>query len=62
MAEIIRRLAALEEGEQYTPKADEHVITEDHSISDVLRFLIEDCKMDKEELIYLIKTMDSQAS
>ena len=58
MGEIIRPLKHLDEGEPYTPKADEHVITEDHSISDVLRFVVEQLQGDTSEAIYLINTMD----
>jgi hypothetical protein len=58
MAEIIRKLKSLPESEPYIPAADEYVITEDHSISDVLRFCVEQLQGEKSEVAYLLETME----
>lgn len=54
--EIKKELIKLEEGDPYVAGPDEYVITEDHTISDILRFCIS--QTDKEEVTYLLETMD----
>lgn len=58
MAEIMRKLIPLNEGESHTSSGEEYVITEDHSISDVLRFALTQAGNDKSEIEYLLNTMD----
>ncbi len=40
MAEIKKSLIKLKEGEKYTATGEDYVITEDHTINDILRYLI----------------------
>ena len=48
-------LTALTEGVPYIPGSDEVVITDDHSLDDVLRFCVE--QVDLEEVETLVRMM-----
>lgn len=56
MTEIKKELLLLIEGEKYTSTGEDYVITENHSIADVLRFLITQC--DKSEILFILDNMD----
>lgn len=58
MSELKRDLTKLEEGKTHTAGADQYLITEDNSISDVLRFCVEQSGNDKSEVQYLLDTME----
>lgn len=58
MAEIKRPLKKLAEGVPYTPGPEEYVITEDNSLADVLRLLVELAK-GSEDLIYLLNEYEA---
>ena len=57
MAEICTELIMLQEGVTYTPETVEYVITENHTLSDILRFVMKQGSMDKQELKHLIDTL-----
>ena len=60
MSEIKTNLKELVEGELYMPGADEVVITEHHTISDILRHCVK-CSGDEiDEIKYLIDEMGEQ--
>ena len=53
--EVICEVKMLDEGCGYCPGPEEYVITEEHTISDIIRFAI---KMgDKEDVLYLAKEL-----
>lgn len=54
--EIKKELIKLEEGESYIPGPDSYVITEDHTLADILRFCVE--QVDKEDCLYILNNMD----
>jgi hypothetical protein len=54
---LTRPLVRLREGIAYWPGPDEFVITEQHSIDDVLRHLIGECGGDKAELLAILETI-----
>lgn len=62
MSEIINKLIRLDDGECHKSNGEEYVITEDHSLNDVLRFVVEQLGVETEEcrqeVIYLINNMD----
>ena len=53
MGEIIKEVNKLEEGSTHIAGCEDFLITEDHTINDVLRFLIKQAG-GKEDLIYLL--------
>ncbi|MEE9459642.1 MAG: hypothetical protein V3V84_07765 [Candidatus Bathyarchaeia archaeon] len=55
MSEIKRKLLKLDEGKSHTSQVEEYVITEDHSLCDVLRFVIDEIGV--EESKYLLTTI-----
>jgi len=57
MAEICTELVILQEGVAYTPATVEYVITENHTLSDILRFVMKHGSMDKQELKHLIDVL-----
>ena len=59
MAEIKKDLIPLVEGEAYTPGAGEFVVTDDHSIADVVRFAVS-CS-DKEDVEFILDNMTDDA-
>lgn len=58
MSEIKYDLIKLESGNKHVSEGEEYVITENHSINDVLRFCVEQLQGDKDEILYLLKNMD----
>jgi len=58
MAEIKKDLLRLNEHHTYTPSGEVYVITEDHSINDVVRWVLRQLQDDKSELEYLLKTIN----
>lgn len=52
MPEIRTPIIELEEGKTYTAKAGDFLITEKHSLSDVLRFLVDQVGVD--DIRYLL--------
>lgn len=56
--EIKTDLIKLEEGQQYTAEWGDCVITEEHTICDVLRYLVGCLNGDREELIYHLEELD----
>lgn len=52
MAEVKTDLIKLIEGETYTAEAEDYLIKDDHTLSDIIRFCIE--QSDLEEVKYLI--------
>lgn len=54
---MTRPLVRLREGIVYWPGPGEFVITEQHSIDDVLRHLIGECGGDREELLAILATV-----
>lgn len=43
MAEIKLPIKKLVEGKSYTAGIEDYLITEEHTISDILRFVVDDC-------------------
>lgn len=60
MSEIKTKLTELKEADFYTAKGDEYVITEDHSIADVLRHLISEAGGDADDIKYILNTIGEQ--
>jgi len=58
MSELKKDLIKLVYGTARIAKGEEHVITEDHSINDVLRWVVEQLQGDKSEVEFLLKNMD----
>ena len=58
MAEIKQDLIHLKEGESYTAKENDYVITDKHTLNDILRFAIS-CS-NKEEIRYLANELTQQ--
>lgn len=54
MTSKITPLRRLVEGEAYVPGPDEYVVLPEHSIEDVLHYLLEEIGGDKEDLEYLL--------
>lgn len=55
MAEIKTKVEKLEEEKPYTPGQDEYLITENHTISDIIRWLVTDvCNGDKGDIEFLL--------
>lgn len=57
MSEIEASLIKLENGDNYTASGDEYVITENHSISDVLRHLIVEAGGNVDDIKYILDTV-----
>lgn len=51
MPEIKKKLIKLPEGSTYTSTGDDYVITEDHTISDVLRFILDQSSISEVKFI-----------
>jgi len=60
MPEIKTKLIELSENEIYTSKGEEYVITEKHSLADILRFLIDQADNDKGEIKYLLENIEEE--
>jgi pyoverdine/dityrosine biosynthesis protein Dit1 len=58
MSEIKKPLIKLVEGSVYTAGAEDYVITDDHTISDIIRFIYAECGNDISELKYLVDNFD----
>jgi len=56
--EIKNELKKLNEGESHTSKGEEYVITENHSLNDVLRWLVDQSQGDKYEVTTLLARLD----
>ena len=56
MSEIIKEVKQLEEGGTHIAGCEDFLITEDHTINDVLRLLIKQAG-GKEDLVYLLDEM-----
>ena len=56
--EIKTGLKKLNEGESHASKGGEYVITEDHSLNDVLRWLVDQSQGDKSEVTTLLALLD----
>jgi hypothetical protein len=59
MSEIKKELIFLDEGDSHISKGEEYVITEDHSINDVVRFAINQLGGDKSDIQYLIDNFEA---
>ncbi len=59
MSEVITPLIKLEEGQEYTAGPDNFVITEEHTISDILRFVVTGCcGHDKSEAETILRLLE----
>jgi hypothetical protein len=54
MAEIKTELFEVEEGKPYIPGPDEVVITEKHTIADIVRYALKCACYDKSEIQYIL--------
>lgn len=55
MAEIKTPVVKATEGERHTFGPDEYLITENHTLSDILRFLLEQCGDDPSEILHMLE-------
>jgi len=58
MSEIKKPLIQLGEGSTYTAQAGDYVITEDHSINDIIRFIYVQMGNDLSYLKYLVDNFE----
>lgn len=58
MSEIKTKVIQLEEGKQYTAGCDEYLISENHNLSDILRFVISQAGNDKAHVMAILETVD----
>lgn len=58
MPEIIKDLVRLYKGDEHKATGEEYVIKEDHSIFDILRYLLTQC--DTTELKFFVEHLDKQ--
>ena len=56
MSEIKTKLFKLNEGQSYIAGREDYVITEQHTLTDILRHLV--MEGGKEELVYLLKHLE----
>ena len=56
--EIKKDLIKVEEGNEWLASANNYVITEEHSLSDVIRFAVSQC--DYEEIKYIVDNLDEE--
>ena len=59
MIEIKKELIELDCGVQYTPGESDYVITEDHSLADIIRFVVLMSGGDTEDARYILDTIDA---
>lgn len=59
MSEIKTEVKQLEEGKEYIAGCDEYLITENHNLSDILRFVISQGGNDKDHIMYILETLDA---
>ena len=60
MSEIKTEIVKLQEGKQYTAGCDEFLITENHNLSDILRFVIAQAGNDKDHIMSILETMNNE--